>query len=215
MKNTVTDVSQLKTDWEGLASKYIAEQELTEQYWNEIVQHYSGIDRHYHNLGHIQDLLARAAAYEEQIEDYDVLRFSIWYHDLIYNALRKDNEVQSADFAEKRLSKTQLAAAKIQRCVQQIILTQKHNTADQPTDEQYLIDFDLSILGSSWEDYIVYTENIRKEYHWYPAFAYKKGRKKAMLTFLERKQIYQTDVYFERYEQMARENISKEIDLLG
>jgi len=191
------------------------DQVLIEQYWQEIVHHYSGKDRHYHNLRHIEDLLSRAAAYKQQIEDYDVLRFSIWYHDIIYNALRKDNEAQSAALAEKRLLKTQLASARIQRCVQQIILTQKHNTADQPTDEQYLIDFDLSILGSSWENYVVYTKNIRREYHWYPAFAYKKGRQKAMLAFLERKRIYQTDAYFGQYEEIARENIRKEVNLLS
>lgn len=205
----------LQQNWETLASKYIDEQTLIEQYWQEIVAHYSGKGRHYHNLNHIQDLLQQAEKFKASIEDYDVLCFSIWYHDIIYNALRQDNEEQSAAFAEKRLSNTHLEKGSIDRCVRQIILTKKHDTTHQPDDEKYLIDFDLSILGSSREVYTIYTQNIRKEYHWYPAFTYKRGRKKALKRFLERERIYQTEGYYERYESVARANIEAEIKLLS
>jgi predicted metal-dependent HD superfamily phosphohydrolase len=37
------------------------------------------------------------------IQDWSAIMFALIYHDVVYNILKKDNEVQSAKFASKVL----------------------------------------------------------------------------------------------------------------
>jgi predicted metal-dependent HD superfamily phosphohydrolase len=81
-------------------------------------------------------------------------------------------------------------------------------------DNSYLLDIDLSILGSDWSSYQKYILNIRKEYAVYPNFIYKKGRKKVLQNFLDRETLYFTESFQSKFETQARQNILKEIELL-
>jgi len=123
--------------------------------------------------------------------------------------------LKSAIVAQKQLKHLQIDLKKIENCANLIVSTKKHeilNTHNQ--DNAYLLDWDLAILGSTWETYESYTQKIRKEYSMYPNFMYKKGRKKVLHHFLERPQIYYTEKYHDLWEANARKNIQKEISLL-
>jgi len=151
----------------------------------------------------------------EKIKDTRCLSFSIFFHDVIYKALRKNNEEKSAEVAEKALKEFNVNIGFIQKCKDQINSTNKHiplNSSD--TDCQLLIDFDLEILSRDWERYKLYTRQIRKEYKIVPYPIYRKGRKEAMLKFLKRDTIFYTEYYQKNKEEKARENIKREIDLL-
>lgn len=76
------------------------------------------------------------------------------------------------------------------------------------------LDLDISILGSSEEEYNTYAKNIRQEYSSYSWDAYRKGRTKIMTSFLERDRIFFTDHFREKYEQQARRNIQRELNSL-
>jgi predicted metal-dependent HD superfamily phosphohydrolase len=152
---------------------------------------------------------------QADLTDYHTLQFAIWYHDVIYNSLKSDNEFKSAEFARKRLEKLKIDSNCIENCANLIISTKKHqilNTQNQ--DNAYLLDWDLAILGTTWEMYELYTQKIRKEYSMYPDFMYKKGRKKVLQHFLERPRIYYTEKYHDLWETNARKNIQKELNLL-
>jgi len=204
----------LKEKWNVLLSKYTSNEDLIKSSWQEIYQYYTQKNRAYHNLTHIQSMLHEAQKNETLIEDKEVLQFSIWLHDIIYNSLKKDNEEQSAVVAKRILGQTSLSKERIDRCYQQILLTIKHEPLSTSSmDEKLLIDFDLEILSRDWESYQIYCQQIQKEYWMYPAFLYKKGRKKAMGHFLNRPTIYQTAIYQQK-EAQARANIQREIEEL-
>ncbi len=204
----------LQQSFVQLCSTFTQEETFVSELWMEIDRNYSAKSRHYHTLGHLENLLRQANIYQSAIEDYQVLQFSIWYHDIIYKATRKDNEYQSAEKAKLRLTQLGLSSPRIDRCVTQILLTQTHQVEQAPSDDQYLIDFDLSILGGDWESYEEYAQQVRKEFKIYPNFLYRKGRKKALKTFLEKERIYSTPVYYEKLETKARANLQREIDNL-
>jgi len=141
--------------------------------------------------------------------------FSIWYHDIIYKSTRKDNEVQSAALAQKRLQALNLDEEQIQTIQNLILSTKKHHIIlSETSDNAYLLDMDLSILGTDWDIYKTYTNQIRKEYKIYPDFMYKPGRKKVLHYFLERDFLYFTEAYRTTHEAKARTNIKKELELL-
>ncbi|MTE26990.1 hypothetical protein F1003_08645 [Winogradskyella sp. ZXX205] len=160
-------------------------------------------------------MLSQAEDFKSHIEDYDVLVFAIWYHDIIYKSTKKDNEVKSALFAKKALKSLNFNEKRIENIENLIISTKKHQIIlDENDDNAYLLDFDSSILGSDWKTYQNYTQQIRKEYKIYPEFMYKPGRKKVLQHFLERETLYFTEVYQDKFETQARENIIKELKLL-
>jgi len=44
-----------------------------------------------------------------EIENYCILRLAVWYHDIIYRATRKDNELKSAKYALDALTDSNLS----------------------------------------------------------------------------------------------------------
>ncbi len=185
-------------------------QPLINSLWQEIERHYSNSKRHYHNLSHLEYMVKKAELFKHQIEDYNTLLFSIFYHDIIYRTTRKDNELKSAQLAEKRMLELGLPAEKIKKCFAQILATQHHEPTED-NDTQYLLDIDMAILGEDAETYKDYTKKVRREYSIYPDLLYKPGRKKVLQNFLKQEQIFQTVEFHERFEEQARINIQQEI----
>lgn len=204
----------LKNEWLNLTSNYY-DNNISEELWKEISKSYTYKTRYYHNLSHVHNMLLQAKDFKTEIQDLEALKFAIWYHDIIYKFSRKDNELKSALLAEKRLKLINFDEKRIEIVKKLIISTKNHELIlEQNKDNAYLLDLDLSILGTDWETYQKYIRNIRKEYKVYPDFMYKPGRKKVLKHFLERETLYFTNDFKNKYEVQARKNLKKEIELL-
>ncbi|MFC4476878.1 hypothetical protein [Flavobacterium chungangensis] len=180
--------------------------------WKDLEKEYSKKSRHYHNLTHLKEMIASFEIYRDKLQNPDEVLFSIFYHDFVYSASKKDNELKSAEFALAVLSEK--VDLNKQLVFDAICATQQHQY-NAIEDINWLIDFDLKILAKDWDDYKIYFEQIRKEYRIYPDFLYKPGRAKALKHFLENEFIFQTDAFRSLYEEKARANIEKEIKLLN
>ena len=205
----------IRKDWSQLAIKFTSDQSLIESLWNEIEKHYSSKIRHYHNLSHVSSMLNLVEEFKATITNYDAFLFAIWYHDIIYKPTKNNNEEKSALFAKKRLEILNIDEETSKTVTKLIISTKNHKVIlTDNVDNSYLLDIDLSILGTNWKTYQEYLNNIRKEYAIYPDFMYKKGRKKVLKHFLKRKTLYFTELYQTKFEKQARENLLKELELL-
>lgn len=205
--------SLLVQTWTRLASIQCTNKSTIRSCWEELERAYAEPKRHYHNLQHIEALILLARQHGEELQDLETLCFAIFYHDAIYQVDRKDNEERSAELAARRLKELGLPQEEIDCCVGQIIATKTHEPNQDP-DTAYLLDFDLSILGQSWERYAAYSEQIRAEYAKYPDFLYRPGRKKVLQQFLAMDRIFKTDAFFESHEKRARENLERELNAL-
>jgi predicted metal-dependent HD superfamily phosphohydrolase len=201
----------LKQTFIELLSKYTDNKDLITDLWNEIEQNYSKKNRFYHSLTHLENLSQSINEIKQLIEDYDTLLFTLFYHDLIYDSLKSDNEKQSSEVAEKRLKQLSVSLDKIEKCRVQILATKDHSLSSDK-DTNYFTDADLSILGQSWEVYSTYSQNVRKEYSIYPDFMYNSGRKKVLKHFLDMDKIFKTDYFYSKFEQQARINLEKELN---
>lgn len=207
-------MQKLKEIWRELAASYTDNQSLIDELWTEIETHYSAPRRHYHNLDHVAYAMEKALAHRDGIEDVATLQFSVFYHDLVYDVLRDDNEEKSAEKAEEYLASLGVPAEKIAYCREQILATKTHgNNSDHDTN--YLLDVDLAILGESIPIYRDYAEKIRREYSMYPIKVYKKGRKDVLSRLLDRDRLFQTYEFYTRYEARARENLRREWEELS
>lgn len=203
----------LKDVFIQVLSRYTHDSVLWNQYWAEIVKSYSHKKRHYHTLLHLQHLLNQLNGVKDNIQDWDTLMFTLYYHDIVYNSLKSDNEEKSADLAVERMIKLNCHVEKIESCRKQILATKAHILSDD-MDTNYFLDADLSVLGHSWDVYETYYQNVRKEYFIYPDLVYKPGRKKVLKHFLAMNRIFKTDFFFEKYELQAKSNLKRELEVL-
>jgi len=208
-------IDLLKQQWKTMLENRNIAPDYREQAFSDIVKSYTARGRHYHNLEHLQELFRHSDRYQFQLKDKDVVAAAIFFHDVIYNPARRDNEVKSAEFAARNLPMLGFMPEEIQMVYEFIVATQQHELPDHPhPDLPWFLDFDLAILGADWETYLNYTKNIRLEYRIYPDLLYKPGRRKAMEQFLMRPKIYFTEKFQDMFETMARRNISMEINML-
>ena len=203
----------LKQTFVELISRYNNDNRLANELWNEIEINYTKKKRHYHTLEHLDNLLKHLSEVRTQIKGWDSVLFSLFYHDLIYNPLKNDNEERSADLAEKRLQQISVSKLIVENCKAQILATKKH-TASSDMDINFFTDADLSILGSEWNLYSVYYKQVRKEYSIYPGLIYNPGRKKVLLHFLQMERIFKTDYFMNKFELQAKHNLQQELGLL-
>ncbi|HEY0610249.1 MAG TPA: hypothetical protein VGD35_11350 [Chitinophaga sp.] len=207
-------VAALKQIWQELISRYCANEELINSEFDKLIGQYTTLGRYYHNLHHIEALLTLQRAYVANIRNNDVLQLAIFYHDIIYNVLLSDNEEQSALAAGAFLRQTTLPPYQIITVMDYIRATKTHTGDEHDDDLDFLLDFDLSILGSPADVYRQYALQIRQEYNVYPDEVYNPGRKKVLAHFLEKPGIYRTAVFREQYEAQARQNIAAELQRL-
>ncbi|WP_298313905.1 hypothetical protein [uncultured Aquimarina sp.] len=204
----------LKEVFISLVSKYSVDKEYADSLWDQIARNHSKKNRYYHNLSHLENLYQNLLLIKEEILDWDIILFAIFYHDFVYNVLKQDNEEKSAQKAIDILRSLSIDPERIQLC-KEIILATKGHQISKDKDVNYFTDTDLSILGSSWEDYKTYYRNVRREYKYYPDFMYNKGRIKVLKHFLDMSRIFKTDYFYHRLENQAKNNLRQEIHLLS
>ena len=206
-------MSDLKEIFSNLLINYTTNSSLINELWDEVEKNYSGKNRHYHTLQHLENLLITLTEVKSEIQNWESILFTLFYHDIIYTALKSDNEENSALLAEKRMQQLSVSNDIIERCKNQILATKSHSKSTD-SDTNYFTDADLSVLGQPWEIYSLYYKNVRKEYAIYPDFIYNPGRKKVIQHFLSMNSIFKTDYFYNQFEKVAKENLMKELSYL-
>ncbi|MCP9749821.1 hypothetical protein [Ferruginibacter sp. HRS2-29] len=201
---------ELKETFLHLVGRYAAGSDVAATLWQQIEKQYSAKKRHYHNFAHLENLLKELVEIRQGVEDWDAVLFTIFYHDIVYNPLRRDNEDKSAAMAVKVMQSLQVPEPVVLHCREMILATKKHQHSPD-NDTNLFTDADLCILGSEPEEYKAYSLAVRKEYTGFPDLLYKPGRKKVLQNFLQMEQIFKTPHFFSLYEKQARKNIQEEL----
>lgn len=203
----------LGRQWLELLKPFSVPPSRAEEIFDCLVNAYSEPGRFYHNLSHIEDVLATIVQLTGQSSQPD-LQLAAWFHDAVYDTHAKDNEEKSAVLAGDLLQEMRIPSPIVAN-VQRLILLTKHHVVDKEDEEgEILIDADLAILGESQDRYEEYAKAIRQEYAWVAEADYRAGRSKILTDFLKRARIYHTKAMFAACEQTARKNLSAEIEEL-
>ena len=200
----------LKDAFLSLLSRYGVHNEKSKELWLEIVNQYSGCERYYHNLIHLNQVFYHLSLVKDEINHWDSCLFALFYHDIIYNTKSNDNEEQSALYVMKVLREINVAEEVIEQSCLIIRATKTHHVAND-NDIDFFTDSDLTILGQSWKDYQIYAKQIRMEYNYYEDDVYFEGRKKVLQHFLSMNRIYKSNFFFNMYESNAKENLMLEL----
>lgn len=169
---------------------------------------YAEPTRAYHTAEHIENCLTLLDGSRALARHADEVEAAVWFHDAVYVSTRSDNEERSAELARDSLRHAGVASAAAGRIATMVLATRHQAAPDEP-DAALLCDIDLSILGGSPEVFDGFERRIRQEYSWVPEAAYRRTRSTILRAFLERRRIYQTDWFRQRYEAQARANLER------
>jgi len=191
---------------------------IDEELKNELAALYQAADRHYHGLAHIEAMLALAAEYRHLLHDPEAVEAAIWFHDAIYDSRAKDNEAKSAKLAEKRLA-GRVGPHRLARVAAMISATATHqlppfrdeNALD---DAALLLDMDLATLGAEPAVFDAYEKAVRREYGWVEEPMWRAGRSAVLQNFIARPHIFNTQIFRDRFEARARENLDRSLRAL-
>jgi predicted metal-dependent HD superfamily phosphohydrolase len=131
----------------------------------------------------------------------------------VYDPTRSDNEEQSAAFAREICLDGKLPD-EFARKVEALILATRHNATPAEGAAQLVVDIDLSILGKPEDRFWRYESDVRREFAFVPEEVFRAKRAEILEGFLRRDRLYNTEIFRERYERQARENLANSIQRL-
>jgi pantetheine-phosphate adenylyltransferase len=203
--------------WERLGAKG-----NREAVFDNLMKQYAESGRVYHTSSHLKTCLNELMLAKHLAEDSEVLETAIWFHDAIQKSNKKnslgtkfDDEGESAELAVKVLTQDMGLGREFADKVASIILATKHNAVPQSQDAKLMADIDLAIFGRSSRIFKIYEKNIRDEFEWVPDELFVKRRKGVLEQFVDRKRIYQTDFFHDRYGRKAKINLKNSINKLS
>ncbi len=182
--------------------------------FDQVMAAYTDPSRHYHSLDHIAECLYEFDTVRAQASDPTALEAAIWFHDVVYDGRRNDNEEQSAKVADAALE--ELGASPLLReRVRQLILLTRHDRSPDSEDGKLIVDIDLASLAVPPGEFDHNTQLIRQEYPHVSEEKFREGRCDLLKRILKRPRIYFTATFFNRSERAARENLERALVRLG
>ncbi len=185
-----------------------------EMLFHDLIARYSEPHRRYHTVQHLEECFGRFAELKGEAVHPQEIELALWFHDAIYDTRRQDNEERSADWARSTVLAASLPTSVAER-VHALIMATRHNAVPSGTDEQIVVDVDLSILGARPERFDEYENQVRDEYFWVPGMVFRPKRRAILKEFLERPTIFSTQKFIDAYEAQARQNLERSIKQLG
>jgi predicted metal-dependent HD superfamily phosphohydrolase len=177
----------------------------------ELVRRYGHITRIYHDLRHLESVLAHIDRLQREADDPRLVRLAAWYHDAVYDVRRDDNEEASAELAAATLPVydfDDLETAEVARLVR---LTATHAPEPGDSNGAVLSDADLAVLAGTPDEYAAYRDAVRLEFRHVPDSAFARGRGTVLRQLLDLDQLFATDFGRRAWEPQARMNMREEL----
>lgn len=209
-----SDRAVLQSRWQTLFAMQGIEPASSAAVFADLAARYEEPHRAYHNLRHLRQVLETIDSLRKQASDVTAIELAGWFHDVIYDPRGKENEEQSALYAERALRYLGMLDDTILRVKELILLTKTHTAPPGDIDAMILLDADLAILGAPEAEYRRYAAAIRQEYAHVKDEDFRQGRRSVLELFLNRKRLFLTDVMLQQMEQRARENLRREVTAL-
>ncbi|GAA0973479.1 hypothetical protein ENKNEFLB_00991 [Nocardioides aquaticus] len=179
----------------------------------ELLAAYGGSDRSYHDLRHLDEVLARLDDLtEDPGADDTAVRLAAWFHDGVYDGER-DAEERSASWAEHALPGL-VADDVVAEVARLVRMTETHAPAEDDAAGCALSDADLAILAAGPERYAEYVAAVRREYAHVGDEDFARGRAAVLVDLLAKPRLFHTARAAAAWEETARSNVLAELDRL-
>jgi predicted metal-dependent HD superfamily phosphohydrolase len=181
--------------------------------WAAVVAAWSEPHRRYHDLAHLAAVLGIVGELADAADDPDAVRLAAWYHDVVYDPQRSDNEQVSAERARAGL-RGLVDDARLAEVARLVLLTAGHDPAPDDANGAVLCDADLAVLASPPEAYAAYASAVRAEYAHLSDDVFAAGRAAVLEQLLALPALYRLPAIAEQWTGRARANLTAELTLL-
>ena len=176
-----------------------------------VLNAYAQPQRHYHTVQHLQECLQWWQRCQEQMHHPAEVALALFYHDIVYEPKRSDNELQSANTMLAQLQ-PYLPSDSTERIYRWILATAHHGTQpyinqEDDQDLKWVLDIDLGILSADAERFQEYERQIRMEYRHVPLLIYRCKRRQILRDFAQTEYLYHTDYFRQQLEKVAKANL--------
>jgi predicted metal-dependent HD superfamily phosphohydrolase len=181
--------------------------------WVAVVAAWSEPHRRYHDLAHLAAVLGLIGELDAAAEDGDAVRLAAWYHDVVYDPHRDDNEAVSA--ARARAGLRGLAPEdRVEEVARLVLLTAGHDPAPEDRNGAVLCDADLAVLAGPPQAYAAYASAVREEYAHLSDEEFTTGRIAVLERLLALPALYRLPAVTGAWTPRARANLGAELALL-
>jgi predicted metal-dependent HD superfamily phosphohydrolase len=180
--------------------------------WAAVIAAWSEPHRRYHDLAHLAAVLGLVDELAGAAADPDAVRLAAWYHDVVYDPERGDNEQVSAERARAGL-RGLVPDERLDEVVRLVLLTAGHDPARDDANGAVLCDADLAVLAAPPEAYAAYASAIRLEYGHLSDEEFTGGRIAVLEHLLALPELYRTEAA-QPWTETARANLTAELTLL-
>ena len=181
--------------------------------WAAVVAAWSEPHRRYHDLAHLAAVLGLVGELAGAATDPDAVRLAAWYHDVVYDPRRDDNEQVSAERARAGL-RGLVPPERVEEVVRLVLLTAGHDPAPDDVDGAVLCDADLAVLAGPPEAYAAYASAVREEYGHLSDAEFTAGRTTVLEHLLALPALYRLPAVAREWTPRARANLAAELSLL-
>ncbi|RFU19442.1 HD domain-containing protein [Geodermatophilus marinus] len=181
--------------------------------WAAVVAAWSQPHRRYHDLTHLAAVLGLVGELGAAAADPAAVRLAAWYHDVVYDPRRGDNEQVSAQRARAGL-RGLVPEARVEEVVRLVLLTAGHDPEPGDANGAVLCDADLAVLAGPPEAYAGYASAVREEYGHLTDEEFTAGRIAVLEHLLALPALYRLPAVAAAWTPRARANLSAELALL-
>jgi predicted metal-dependent HD superfamily phosphohydrolase len=181
--------------------------------WAAVVAAWSQPHRRYHDLAHLAAVLGLVGELAGAAADPDAVRLAAWYHDVVYDPRRPDNEEVSAERARAGL-RGLVPEERVEEVARLVRLTAGHDPAPDDANGAVLCDADLAVLAGPPESYAAYASAVREEYRHLSDEEFTAGRTAVLEHLLALPELYRLPAVTAQWTPRARANLTAELTLL-
>lgn len=194
-------------------------EDVSDRWWDIVQGLYGEPVRHYHTLQHLREMFQHFELAKDHFtfSSPHLVTLAVFFHDIIYEPKKPDNEERSADKFEEYAAETKvLSDGDIEKVKSWIMLTKSHSAGigENSADEHYFLDMDMAVLGRPEADYDKYASQIRAEYIHVPEELYRSKRAQILEDFFTRLPLFSTRLFQKQFEDQAKTNLRREISRL-
>jgi predicted metal-dependent HD superfamily phosphohydrolase len=181
--------------------------------WAAVIAAWSEPHRRYHDLAHLAAVLGIVRRLSDDASDPATVALAAWYHDVVYDPRRGDNEQVSAERARAGL-RGLVPDARLDEVQRLVLLTAGHDPEPDDVNGAVLCDADLAVLAGPPDAYAAYASAVREEYGHLSDAEFTAGRIAVLEHLLALPALYRTPEAAAQWADRAAANLSAELSLL-
>ncbi len=176
----------------------------------ELLERWGEEHRRYHSRTHLLSVLEALDLLAPGGAPRTVL-LAAWFHDAVYEGVAGQDEEESAQLAEQRLTDAGLPAPEVSEVARLVRLTATHRPESNDDDGALLCDADLSVLGGEPDAYARYLTAVREDYAHIPDDDFTRGRTAVVRHLLELDPLFHSRKARELWLEAAHRNLEREL----